>query len=54
MVDAVASEDGWISRDSNGKITVFRFIHGERVKVVLAADDIDFVVTIHGERGRRR
>lgn len=43
VAQVIASEDGWISRDDRGNIMV-----------VLARDAIDFVITIYGERGRRR
>jgi hypothetical protein len=54
VAQVIASEDGWISRDDRGNIMVVAFVDGQRLTVVLARDAIDFVITIYGERGRRR
>jgi hypothetical protein len=54
LTDAIVSDDGWISRDDRGNIMVVGFVNGQRVTLVLAASSIDFVITVYGERGRRR
>lgn len=50
----LTTEDGWISMTRPGKIKAVRMLGGERVTIVLATDEIDFVVTVHGERGSGR
>ncbi len=50
----VASEAGWISRDRRGNIVATGFVADELITVVMALDKPDLVITIFGERGRRR
>lgn len=53
-VEAITDDSGWISMDPNGNIVPAGFVEGRRVTVVLAADELDLVITIHGGRRRRR
>ena len=50
----IASEAGWISRDRRGNIVATGFVRDELMTVVIALDEPDLVVTVFGERGRRR
>ena len=54
IVQVIASEDGWISRDDRGNIMVVGLVSGQRATVVLANAALNFVITIYGETGRRR
>ena len=51
VVHLIVGEEGWISRDSNGNIRVHGVIHGRSMRIVIAADDPRFVITIHERRG---
>lgn len=51
VVRVVVGEEGWISRDPVGNIRVHGVIHGRSMRVVIAADDPQFVITIHERRG---
>lgn len=51
LAEAIVREEGWISRDSSGNIRVHGVIHGRSMRIVIAADDPGFVITIHERRG---
>ncbi|MFM8827897.1 MAG: DUF4258 domain-containing protein [Actinomycetota bacterium] len=50
----IASESGWISRDRRGNIVATGIVANELITVVIACDEPDLVITVFGERGRKR
>ena len=47
----IASDAGWISRSPNGNICITGVIGAHGVRVVIAIDAPDVVVTVHEYRG---
>lgn len=52
--ELVIADGGWISRDDTGNIVVTGWIDGEHATAVLAIDDPGLIITVYGERRRRR
>ena len=54
VMHAITDDSGWISLDEDGNIVVAGAVDGRRLTVVVAADELDLVITIYGGRRRRR
>ena len=50
VIHVIVGEEGWISRDADGNIRVHGVIRGRSMRIVIAADDPRFVITIHERR----
>ena len=50
VIHVIVGEECWISRDADGNIRIHGVIRGRSRRIVIAADDPRFVITIHERR----
>ena len=51
VIHLIVGEEGWISRDADGNMRVHGVFRGRSMRIVIAADDPRFIITIHERRG---